>query len=405
MSSKKLAQRKQSKREESDESEDDFDELFNDDEDYSDEDDENDSDEENKNSRKKILRSDQSIMNILIPMLDRASKQIIISPQSFETFVSFIKLYCDIDTEEHVKKLLFNASCSSCRASAQSVALFMLSNKKCNDNILTSSVAGGDPWIRSQRDDLSIEILKNVSDPNSFLKQKNNDCARIFRVGSVPVLKYILSLESVDSSTFMVSNYDGYSYFYYMVTFAENEMFKCLMESDKCTRDVITCPVTNKNAYFFLHHLFRDTQKFLIAIKSNKLIDSDFEHRETPKSTPFYYEIFNSNDKVKIKAFLDSQYCTAERIEKYIDTGNRRSDSNTIRVIFSHPKFASVKDKYDFRNKKLVKKLIVVQPESSQSNDTQTNYEFQALKLELEISKMETERLRLENELLKNSPK
>lgn len=399
MSAKKITQRKY---EESDE-ESEVSEVL-------EESDESDEDENDYSSKEKA-HSDIVVLNILTQMLERAYKQITISSQSFDTFVSFIKLYCDIDTEAHTKKLLFNASCTSDSSSVQSIALFMLSNAKCDDNILTSHVAGMDPWLRASRDEYShtdsskdklrIEILKNVSDPTSFLKEKINDRARIYNVKSASMLKHILNLESIDTSLFMIPNNEGYSYFCHMIVYATDEKFKCFLESDKCTRDVITCPGTNKGANYFLSCLLSNcSQKFSMVLKSNKLIDDDFEYRENSKSSPFYYGIFNSNDKKKLNAFLDSQYCTIERVEQYIDAGVRKSDNSTINLIFAHQKFTCLKNKYETRNKKWIKKHVVVQ-----TNDVYLNDELQALKLELAISKMEAERLRLENELLKISPK
>lgn len=363
--------------------------------DVSNSEDSEDSEEESDEEYDELEDSNYQILNLLKELLKVSSKQVITSSQSFDTFVSFVKLYCNIDTEDNTKKLLFNASCES----SHDVAMFMLTNSKCNENILTSIVDNYCPLLRSfsvKNEVLSIEILKNIPNLNECLKQKISETPLLFYINNVSVLEYVLEHPTVTSSLLMETNSYGKNYFDYAVgSIWSTNILKCLLKSDKCTDEVMS-HVTKKGRTA-LSHCFAENQKnFIMLIESNKLTIDDFYHKDNSKCEPLYYSILKSSKEKIVSAYMNSQYCTIDCIEQFLDSTKWKTTNNLIRKIFAHEKFKCLKEKYDFSNKNLVKKQVIVQSDvKADLNPLKIEME-----IEMEILKMEIEKLRAERALL-----
>lgn len=342
---------------------------------------------------------DSQILYSLKELLKVSSKQIITSSQSFDTFISFVGLYCNIDTEDNTKKLLFNASCES----SSDVAMFMLSNSKCNEDILTSIVQESCPLMRSlqyKNEMLSLEILKNISNLNEYLKQKVDGLPLLFYIKNIPILKCVLEHPNVSSSLLMETDSWGKNYFYYITSFPfRTNILKCLLDSDKCTNEVISC-VTKKGKTALSYCSSENQKNFIILIESNKLTVDNFNHKDNSKCEPLYYSILKSSKEKIVNTYMNSQYCTIDCVEQFLDSTKWRSTGHLIRKIFAHEKFKCLKEKYDFSNKNLVKKLVVVQPLPETDTKVDPNPLKIEMEIELEILKMEIEKLRVEHALL-----
>lgn len=305
---------------------------------------------------------------------------IIESVESFHKFVAdFVdKMGVGMNTsgadENLILKILFHLSCSHYK----NIAKFMLENKLCTEFVAKSFFGGCYPLERVMSSYENYElfeyfILCGFDLNNLLLLQSPNTQRTLLFETHLP--KKFLKSDYCTNTLLKIRDYLGNNFFHYQVLNEDVDEVKYLLKSDKITREIILQPNNNGSNAFF-HAILYSSDITELIIKSGKMLNSDFDVTNAD-GKPVYFTIFDLvNCDVLINTFLNSSYCTEERVKKYLKYNNSKP---LKKKLGSYGKFKSLVQ--NITSKKFANKI---------------------LDLDNQILKAEVEKLKLENQLLKN---
>lgn len=312
-----------------------------------------------------------------------------LSTNSYRVFITFFTNGYKTLEEEHTTKIMFYIACDT----YINLGKFMLENNLCDYNVLTlwNKIF---PLERVFYSDKNYELFEYwewyIPDLQKVLCAQTKSTKRTCLFASSTPKQFIRS-EHCTEELLKFVDYKGNNFFHYTVVLEAKHDIKMLLKEHKITRDILLQP-NNEGLTAFSHSILHShtEQVFKLIIQSGKLLDEDFNTLDsTGNQNPLYFSIFDSFERGKhliIKTFLDSQYCTKERVEKYLNYNNSKP---LMDVIFSHEKFMLSKQVYTDKTTSDEKCVEVIELYN------------QILRTETEKLKLEIEKLKLENQILK----
>lgn len=295
--------------------------------------------------------------------------------RSVENFNNFISDFVKASNAEKdlVIKILFHMACSY----NKNIAKFMLENKLCTESIAGSFFGGCFPLERVISSYENYELIEYFSlcglDLNNLLSFQSPNTQRTL-LFETHLPKKFLNSDHCTNKLLTIPDYQGNNFFHYVVLHEDVDEVKHLLKSVKITRDIILQP-NNKGSNAFSHAILYSSDITELIIKSGKMHDSDFDVTNVD-GKPVYFTIFDStNHNTLIDTFLNSPYCTEERVKKYLKYNNSKSLKKKLN---SYGKF----------------KLLV-------QNLSSKKFANKMLDLDNKILQAEIEKLKLENQLLR----
>lgn len=311
------------------------------------------------------------------------------SVNAYRAFITFFTDQFNVRDEEYTTKIMFHLACES----YIDLGKFMLENGLYSENILTSWDEGF-PIQRMFCSEKNYELfeywVRYVPDLQKVLCAQTQSTQRTCLFSPSILTKQFIQSEHCTDTLLKIIDYKGNNFFHYTVIFENIYKVNMLLKENKITRDIILQP-NNQGLNAFQHSILHSVLKELFEsiVKSGKLLDEDFE--TDVNGNPLYFSIFDSFEKGKhlmVTTFLDSQYCTETRVEKYLAHNNLK----TLRdVIFAHPRFASLKKAYCDKKSETNTHVKMVELDN------------QILKIETDKLKLEIDKLKLENQMLKDA--
>lgn len=294
-------------------------------------------------------------------------------------------------TYSHVLNLIFAIACKN----YPSVAIFIMGNKTYSKetfttfyNDLTQKHAHAQTPLHIAISNENVELVKCFVEQleyfNELLVIENRDCFPPLyyiknTVEGAKMLGHILESQHCTEKILKNNSPLRSNIFQYYVDYAHHALLTKLLESEKCTADVIIC---DHNAFYFV----KDITIFALVLGSGKLpLDYFFD-----KIDIFGYK----NERRKI--FVDSPYCNDAIVEKffaYASQSNQKSDAMCVKYILAHLKYSHLAEKYN--NNGTIKHKLEIK-----KNADDLQYVDNSVLLENQILKCQIQKLELENKML-----
>lgn len=286
----------------------------------------------------KIIAHDQHLLNLIESIMYYSKDKMIESIESFNKVIENITLYKDDIPTNDLQDLIFHISCKS----YPKVAIFMMENNMCSKETHFTKY---DNFIPLQTAIVfeQVELVKYFSENLEYFEElliigDSKSWPSLWLIANnlngIPILELILKSEHC---TVQILKHK-YDYLYGYNTLSQyadvsGELFKLMLESEKCTLDVI---LGNPSV------VFRNAETFKMVLDSGKLPDDYFDN---------YLEIFDYPNW-PFDVFLNSKHCTERLVGKYLSTlkeiidlhPNKRIDISRILV---HPTYAHFAEKYN----------------------------------------------------------
>lgn len=301
---------------------------------------------------------------------------------SVDAYRAFITVFTNeqkLLNEEHTTKILFHFACSDRR----DIAMFMLENNLCSENIFQSWIGGFllERVFNYEDYELFEYWIRHVPNLQKIMSVQSRVTRRTFLFNSA-ITEELLRYEHFTPELLSIPDYKGNNFFHHLLLECEDEDIHMLLKESKITRDILLQP-NNKGSNAFLHSIMYSKQVFKSIIDSGKLTNEDFD-MEGPNGNPLYFSIFDSFEKglrSTITIFLDSHYCTETRVKRYLEYNESRPLKD---FIFTHRKFKMLQQQFSDKT-------------------TREKLNTQLVDLDNQILKAEIEKLKLENQMLKNT--
>lgn len=293
---------------------------------------------------------DNNIFLSIMHIVQTSNNKITESREFFDNIIDDVMIINNDLTHEHVKSTIFHLSCNH----YPKVAIFMIKNSMCTKEMCTVTYDNYTSlhWaIRRAHIDLVKCFIDNIEYFGELLVQIPKYLVSqpilfyhkppLFSIAcieneakGVDILRHILKSEHCTEQILKSKYYDDSNIFGYFMERNKVNYVKTLLESEKCTYDVVCCTKSKISIAEF-----PDIFKFIL--ESEKLPIDYFEN---------CMDIFTVSKK-SLNVFLDSPYSNVGIIENYFNNVSKQCLTNDniqyVNIILKHPKYLHLAEKYN----------------------------------------------------------
>lgn len=334
---------------------------------------------------------EERTINLVCSILEFADKNWIESFHNYYLILESLMTYDETFTKDYLRDIMFFVSCSLFPNIADFMLECCLYTKQTLTTFYSDKVSTPlEQAIRKNHVQL-VERFAQIgyfgkllvlcspnADPPIFLIQAENH----------QMMKIILESKYCTKKTLKTQN-GTYTVFGHYLRYDMQFIVRELLKSEKCTTEHIISSNQNDLNNIMCKNCFE------LILESNKLPMDFFVN-----NPPTFYGL-----EANINSFLNSQYCTVDIVEKFINESclkvkNVDAYNSALEYILSHPKYSHLKEKYnmdgsvknEFKQKDELNAINVINERFEEMSNIIKSLQCEIQILGLRIDKMELEK-------------